>query len=359
MKPILFSLIILSSLKSFSQCPVAPGVTLSSQTAVDNFSVTYPGCVTMPVGSDLIIMGNNITNLNGLNAIQVVNGAVEIRSNPLLISTAGFAPTFAGSDLIIRDNAILQNINSLINLDTILGEFTIRTNPSLTNISGLNALTTVGSAAIIRDNATLTNLNGLNNLRTTGDVLEIVENPLLTDVSALSSLDSITGGLEGALVIDANDILANLNGLGNNNTKIKGDLIITNNPLLTYCSVLSICNYLNNPPAGATTTISLNDVGCNTEPEVQSQCLTVNLSDYKKSEHISFYPNPAETYIEVLNQLSADQEIMITNALGEVVSKQYIYKGKNLVSVEHLSSGVYYLQFSNSEKNIYKKLVIN
>ncbi len=359
MKKVFISVLLLFNFVVFSQCPVAPGVTLSSQLAVDNFSVTYPGCVTMPVGSDLIIMGNNITNLNGLSSIQVVNGAVEIRSNPLLTSTNGFAPTFAGSDFIIRDNATLQNINSLSNLDTIFGEFTIRTNPSLTNISGLSALTTVGSAAIIRDNAVLTSLNGLDNLRTTGDVLEIVENPLLIDVSALSSLDSITGGVEGALVIDANDILPNLNGLGNNNTKIKGDLIITNNPLLTYCSVYSVCNYLNNPPAGSITTISLNEVGCNTAPEVQSQCLTVNLSDYEKSETISIFPNPAKTYIEVLNPLAANQEIIITNALGEIVSKQYIFKGKNLVSVEHLSSGVYYVIFSNSEKNIYKKLVIN
>lgn len=313
----------------------------------------------MPAGSDLIIMGNNITNLNGLSTIQVVNGAVEIRSNPLLTSTNGFAPTFAGSDLIIRDNAILQNLNSLSNLDTVLGEFAIRTNPSLNNITGLNTLSYVGLAVIVRDNAILTNLNGLNNLKYVGEVLELVENPLLTDVSALNNIDSIEGGIEGAIFIDANDILANLNGLGNNSTKIKGDLTITNNPLLTYCSVFSVCNYLANPPSGAITTISINDVGCNSEPEVQSQCLTVNLSDYKKSENVSFYPNPAKTYIEVLNQLSVNQEISITNALGEVVSKQYIYKGKNLVSVEHLSSGVYYLQFSNSEKNIYKKLIIN
>lgn len=92
---------------------------------------------------------------------------------------------------------------------------------------------------------------------------------------------------------------------------------------------------------------------------MQNQCLSVNLSDYLKNETLSFFPNPAKTHIEVLSTLVANQEVMISNTIGEIVSKQDIHKGKNLVSIEHLSSGVYYVIFLNSEKNIYKKLVIN
>lgn len=360
MKPVLIFAALVATFSVQAQCPNAPGVTLSSQSAVNSFSVTYPGCDTLPVGSDLIITGNDIVNLAGLNEIKVINSAVEIRSNPNLLNLSGFSPTYASSDFIIRDNAKLQNINALSSLDTVLGEFTIRTNPLLTDISGLSSLKYVGLAVIVRDNASLTNLNGLNNLRFVGEVLELVENPALTDVSALSNIDSIMGGPEGALVIDANDVLAGLQGLGNSNTKILGDLIITGNPQLSLCAVISVCNYLLNPPAGAATTISLNKLGCNTIPEVQSQCATVSLHEKEGQLNILTYPNPASDFIHVENKTGYVQQLSIVNQFGQIVLTDLVKNNDaHVINISNINSGLYYIIVKSGEEQYRSKLIIN
>lgn len=358
MKKTVLSLSLVLQFSLSAQCPTA-GITLSTQSAVDNFTVNYPGCNAMPAGSDLIITGNNITNLNGLSSLQIVNGAVEIRNNPALTSLDGFSPVYAGSDLIIRSNPLIQNLNSLAGLDTVAGEFVIRSNQNLNSITGLASLKRVGLDFIVRDNAPLVSLTGLENLKAVHGLLEITDNASLNSVSALSNLDSIYGGgPEGAIFIDNNPLLATLTGLGNSNTFINGDVVLTNNGSLAYCSVTSICNFINNPPSGAIATINLNAPGCNSVPEVQSQCLVLAVNEHEQESNFRVFPNPANNAIEVVNNFAQEQEFRITNLLGETVIKERLLPGTYFVSVSHLTTGVYHLSFSNSSHSVSRKLVI-
>ncbi|MCB9335845.1 MAG: T9SS type A sorting domain-containing protein [Flavobacteriales bacterium] len=344
-----------------AQCPTIP-IDLTSQQDIDDFSVNYPGCDTLPIGVDLFISGSDITNLSGLQQIDVAYGAVEIRNNPNLTSTSGLNLYYAGSDLIIRNNNNLNDISSFSNLDTILGEFTIRTNPLLSDLSGFQSLEMVGMGAIIRDNNNLIALNGLNQLTTVEGILEIVEHPNLNDISALSNVNLITGDpIEGALVIDLNPSLKTLNGFGNSNTIILGDLFITNNDSLSFCSVQSICNYLNTPPIGSIATIDLNITGCNNETEVLNQCIFVSVENEGNEDFIEIFPNPFSEKIMVRNTSEIENSTMkIYNLLGKNILQKKINNSftYTTVNTNNLPSGSYILSIENNNKIIFNHLII-
>lgn len=342
------------TLNAEAQCPTGP-ITFSTQTQIDNFSTTYPNCTILPTGVDITITGNTITNLNGLSALTQIIGAVEIRNNPLLISLAGLSNlTSAGSDFIIRNNSLLPSLAGLENLTSIQGEFTIRTNPSLTSIAALNNLTSTNLDVIIRDNDLLTSLNGLNSLTSIGGILEIVQNAALIDVSALSNVNSITGGDEGALVIEDNLVLNNLNGLGNANTQILGDLTIQNNPLLSQCAVQSICNYLNIPPANAIITIGSNILGCNSQTEVQNQCLLV--IENNKEQSFVIYPNPVKDIL-IISNTATISNVSVVNVMGQKILDKNFENTTVRIDLSTLSSGTYFVKSVSDHQTSTSKIV--
>lgn len=79
---LIFVIFLSFSFSGYAQCGAPLGISLTSQAAVDNYSVNYPGCTTV-IGY-LSIGGDNISNLNGLSQITVVTGSVAIQSNLLL-----------------------------------------------------------------------------------------------------------------------------------------------------------------------------------------------------------------------------------------------------------------------------------
>ena len=82
-------------------------VTFSSQEQIDNFKINYPGCKT--IQGDVTISGN-ITNLNGLNVLSSIGGALSIKLNKRLTSLAGLENIDAGSidSLFIYQNDSLS-----------------------------------------------------------------------------------------------------------------------------------------------------------------------------------------------------------------------------------------------------------
>ena len=353
-KIILVILSVFSFILSSAQCPTA-SITFSTQAQIDNFATTYPGCSVIPSGIDITITGNNITNLDGLSTITQINGALEIRNNPNLTSISGLSNlTSLGSDFIIRSNSSLTTLNGLGSLTAIQGEFTIRTNASLTSIAALSSLTTTNLDVIIRDNDALISLNGLNNITSVGGILEIVQNALLTDISALSNLAIVTGGDEGALVIEDNLALNNLQGLGNANTQILGDLIIQNNPLLSQCATISVCNYLNIPPANAIITIGLNTVGCNSQTEVQNQCV---LGIAKNTEHsFKIYPNPVKDIL-IVSHTEMISNISIFNLMGQKVLDKNFEDTTVKMDLSSLPTGTYLVKSVSNNQTSSSKIV--
>ncbi len=62
----------LFTLHSFSQPCLPSGITFTTQEQIDNFQSIYPNCT--EIEGDMIIEGNDITNLEGLSVLTAIGG---------------------------------------------------------------------------------------------------------------------------------------------------------------------------------------------------------------------------------------------------------------------------------------------
>jgi len=210
------------------------GTTFSTQEDIDNFAVNHPGCT--EIEGDVVIEGETITNLSGLNALTTIGRDFYIKQTDSLISLEGLENlTSIGNDLWIFDNVALKTLEGLEGLNELKGQLLISGNDSLVSLKGLENLTTVkGDIAIsyndslksfqglerlkvvegflsIRDNFSLDSLTGLGGLDTIGQYLEIRNNYSLQSLAGVEQLKHINGSLD----IRFNYSLRSLTGLEN------------------------------------------------------------------------------------------------------------------------------------------------
>lgn len=57
---------------AFPQLCLPEGVIFSTQAQIDSFQTNYPGCTEIEGG--VLIEGNDITNLEGLSVLEIVDG---------------------------------------------------------------------------------------------------------------------------------------------------------------------------------------------------------------------------------------------------------------------------------------------
>ncbi|RLD51355.1 MAG: hypothetical protein DRJ05_18495, partial [Bacteroidetes bacterium] len=216
------------------------GITFTNQEEIDNFQNNYPNCGEM--AGDIIISGENITNLSGLGVITSIGGSLRIDSNNTLTSLTGMENlTSIGGTLSITGNDALNTLTGLENLTYINRSLIIGYvdddvsygNPSLSSLSGLDNVTIIGGNLLISDNDALTGIPGLNNVICIGEDLEIYDNDALTNITGLDNLETISG----YLTIESNASLTSLSGLDNLET-IGGYFRIKNNDALTDLSGL-------------------------------------------------------------------------------------------------------------------------
>ncbi len=72
---------------SFSQSCLPHGITFGTQEEIDSFQSLYPYCSI--IEGDVIIYGDSISNLNGLNSITNINGSLWLKMNEQLHSLEG------------------------------------------------------------------------------------------------------------------------------------------------------------------------------------------------------------------------------------------------------------------------------
>ncbi len=179
------------------------GITFTTQEEIDSFQINYPNCA--QIAGNLIISGDGITNLNGLENL-----------------------TSIGVTLKIINNNNLSSLNGLENIETIGGRLYIENNPLLTGLSGIENVTSIGGQLSVSSNSSLSSLTELVNLASVGGGIIILNNDALAGFSGLDNLTSIWGGL----TISNNGAITNLTGL-ENVTSIGGSLTIHNNDILT------------------------------------------------------------------------------------------------------------------------------
>ena len=210
----ILSILLFYQLELLAQCPVS-SVVLNTQAEVDAFATDYPNCTEL--NGSLRIEGADITNLDALSNLEALYGGALIMGNP-----------------------ILSDLNGLNSIEEITG-LALLDNPSLVNFEGLNQLNKISGGLQIEINSGLEDFSGLEQLDTITGQLFIYNNNNVNDISALSNLEHIGG-----------------------------NLIITLSPLLSFCSIDAICDYLENP--NGTFIFSANGTGCNSQQEIEDNC---------------------------------------------------------------------------------------
>lgn len=312
-----------------AQSCLPEGISFETQAQIDSFPLDYPNCT--EIEGDVIINGEEISNLNGLNVLVYIAGSLRIHGNDLLANLTGLDGLDSiGGSLIISANGSLTNLNGLEGLSSIGGSLVIGNyqggiypNISLNSLNGLEALTSIGGSLSIDNNDALTNLIGLEGLTSLGNGpysgLYITGNNSLNNLAGIENLHFINGNLHfyhnwslssftgldgldsisGGLFMAGNTLLTGFAGLeglvsignyftighslyGNGNQSLKnftalesldtigGDLTIVYNDSLSVCDAPFICEYLSDPSGHVV--IHNNAPGCNSYLKLAYDC---------------------------------------------------------------------------------------
>jgi len=182
---------------------------------------------------------NSLFTMSGFGVLNHVGGDITITNNPGMIYIGGLSQlTSVGGSLIINNNinlAELTGLDALVAVDG--GRLEIAGNTNLLNLNHLSSLQSISGSLIIRENARVNAVLGLANLSSigageNGGSLEIYKNESLKDLNGLENLIEMPGTVH--IYDNANLIctyaLRNL-------THVTQDLIITGNPILSWCEV--------------------------------------------------------------------------------------------------------------------------
>ncbi len=209
------------------------GISFSTQEEIDNFSTNHPNCT--EIAGNILISGNYITNLSGLNLLTSIGGNLKIENNEALTGLSGLdnLSNIEGA-LTIIGNALLTDLLGLNNLTSIGRDLWIETNSNLTEISALESLESVGENLSIIDNDALINFSGLEMITSLGGCLRIENNEILNNLTGLDNLTSIASGL----FIENNNSLAEISNLNTLSSNLGWDLRVNGNETLTSLSGL-------------------------------------------------------------------------------------------------------------------------
>ncbi|MEZ5083341.1 MAG: hypothetical protein R2750_07825 [Bacteroidales bacterium] len=125
---------------TYSQGCLPEGIGFTTQQQIDEFPLIYPNC--SDIEGSVLILGNDITNLDGLINIQTIGGELIISSNSLANLFGLGNLSLVDSTLSITNCTNLYNLEGLNNLNSIGGELHIW-NSQLTDLTGLEGLTKI------------------------------------------------------------------------------------------------------------------------------------------------------------------------------------------------------------------------
>jgi len=401
--------------ESITSC-LPEGIIFNTQAQIDSFQIIYPDCT--EIEGFVEISGEDIINLNGLNALKSIRGTLILSDNyALTTAPPGLAGleniSTIGNEFIIQNNDNLTDLtgldnltsidgplrifkndelvnlkgldkvnsiggglriggiyagnNSLINLTgleglvSIEGELVITLNHVLANLSGLDNLTSIGGRLHLGGLLSLTSLTGLNNLTSIGGGLCLIRNISLTSLTGLNNVSSIGGSIE----ITFNSTLTDLTGLDNINASSIVNLKINNNDSLAACAVQSICDYLVNP--NGTIEIFYNAPGCNFRSEVQEVCDSIQTSfeEIRDKNIFIISPNPLGSNTEIKYTLHQNSPVtlQIIDLNGRVILNLVDELQKPgdqtvLFNGNELRPGIYFCLLKTNECIQSKKMII-
>ncbi len=99
--------------------------------------------------------------------------------------------------------------------------------------------------------------------------------------------------------------------------------------------------------------------GCSNAIITQSVSLCTGIHENSMVHQIKLYPNPSKGIFKIeVNEKIENPEIVIYNAIGQLVYKQIIKEGINTIDISKFSSGYYHGIITESGKQIYHEKLI-
>ena len=196
-------------------CAASDSVTVSSQSAIDEFDSTYGPCQVLV--ADLIVQGDEVANLDGLASITEIRGSLSLLS-PNLADIEGLSALrdVDGSLLIggrSSSDAVgleVSDLSPLNTLETVGGDLSIY-QTALSSIAVFSTLTHLKGDLSVAQNANLTSIAGFSNLERVDGALKLQNNTALSDCTPLALL---LGGEDGAQDAVSGSIAISGNGEG-------------------------------------------------------------------------------------------------------------------------------------------------
>lgn len=106
------------------------------------------------VGTNISIAFTNVSSLQALECLEVVEGEVTILESPELVDLTGLENLESAEALKISFNSGLESLNGLTNLSLGSGGLLVRSNPALTELTdGIVALEPMGTVDILNNSS--------------------------------------------------------------------------------------------------------------------------------------------------------------------------------------------------------------
>ncbi|WP_282080050.1 hypothetical protein [Aquimarina algiphila] len=198
------------------------------------------------IGTDIRIIGNDLSNLDGLAKLNEIKGNLELTNNFKLSDIHVFANILSIKELRIKNNN-LSNFSGFSGLKE--AGAIILNNCDIINLNDLSNLTSLANRLVLYNNKNLENISGISNAIGKNIIqLEIGGNPNLRSLSGLENLERI----DGLISIFNNSQLADVDGLQNTKTVTKTLKITNNRSLENACGVVHLLKTVNAVGGGIT-----------------------------------------------------------------------------------------------------------
>lgn len=273
------------------------------------------------IGSNFSIAGNSsLSNLNGLDSLSFIFYGLFINDNDALIGLDELSALTNVGNIFIEDNLLLTNLAGLSNINSFNRNIGISLNDNITSLEGFNFHSSVGSLRIT-NNPNLINLEELSSLNNIDGHLNIHHNNTLTDLSGLDNVTNVSQGF--GIGISNNLNLFNFCGLSNLMNNFTGDFLVSDNAY--------------NP--------TQQDI-------IDGNCSTLGINDFILHE-IKLFPNPTQNNITIKGL----DNIISTSLYNIQGQKIDIELNENKINLQHVSSGIYFLNIKTTDGLITRKII--
>jgi len=239
-------------------------------------------------------------------------------------------------ELFISNFDILQVFDAFHNLETVGDRFVLQ-NLGMEEMSGFENLKHVGSYFNISSCYNLKKLPTFPNLTSVKNSITLSALRSIETIDGFNSLAVFSDGASGEkFTCQYNENLKAITGFQNFRfDELSESFLISENPLLSMCNAVPICDYLDN--GGMNGTFENNAVGCRTVDEVIESCRSVSTHE-SKSKRLRLSPNPVT---DMLVSNLPLQQYQLLSIAGQVVVSYKADIPTDRIDVSSLPAGIY------------------